>query len=60
MPRLDLSVEISDGSLLDAVADVRQKQRALNEAVGRLESIVSGVRSCIVPEAAVVKEMPQI
>lgn len=60
MPKLNITVEISDGSLLDAVADVRQKQRDLNEAVGRLESIVSGVRSCIVPETAVVKEKEKI
>lgn len=59
MAKLDLTVEINDESLLAAVAEVRQKQRDLNEAVGKLESIVSGVRSCITPEAAVTKETPR-
>lgn len=58
MAKLEFTVEINDGSLLEAVAEVRQKQRDLNEAVRKLESIVSGVRSCIVPEAAVTKEIP--
>lgn len=59
MARLDLTVEISDESILAAVAEVRQKQRELNEAVGKLESITTGIRSCLVPEAATVKEIPR-
>lgn len=59
MAKLDLTVEIDDNSLLAALAEVREKQRALNEAVGKLERIITGRYSEITPNAAVVKEKPQ-
>lgn len=59
MAKLELTVEINDESLLAAVAEVREKQRALNEAVGTLERIITGRHAEITPNAAVVKEKPQ-
>lgn len=51
MAKLDLTVEINDESLLAAVAEARQKQRDLNEAVGKLESIVIAAASREVSES---------
>ena len=59
MAKIDLTVEMNDESILSAIAEVRKKQRELNEAVGTLESIITGQYAEIVPEAAVIKEMGQ-
>lgn len=56
MARLDLTVEINDKSILAALAEVREKQRALNTAVGKLESVITGRYAEITPEAAVINE----
>lgn len=59
MAKLNLSVEISDESLLAAVAEVEEKRRELNGAIFRLRTIVTGEHADVNPDGAVVKEIPQ-
>ena len=60
MARLDITVEINDGSVLEALAEVREKQRELNNAVSLLEGTITGRHAESVPHAAVVIERPRM
>lgn len=56
MAKLDLTVEINDGSVLEALAEVRKKETELSRAISTLESRITGKFGDIIPTAAEVTE----